>query len=394
MAASTTSFQPFKPAQPRIAHPPSMIPGLGGMDGGAFNQTNYRYSMPASGIMAQSNNSMPSLLGLEGFEASSVSQQLAPAPHRHVPSFQKPTPPVSKPGTPESFLSSGHGSPFLRPVQQQQTVEVEPKAPSSDKSEAPTSTNLAAPARPKRPVSAPMAGLPMVLLPGHMHRVPTASAPRSGSVPATEQRAKIEDCKEENTEPEHSGNPAPTQRGGKVPGDALAAGGGLGYLVSSQLRRADTEDMPTDTTPHHEHAEQSQDAKQEVATKTNWQPTTISGHSGHPSSRPVLPELDLSDLELNLEPSKTSKGAQYSQAMPDNSKRGHSTREEDETSDYEHDGDDSDDEDYRRPIHPNAARLRRQLTTYSPARLENEEVDYEGSQYYRRTSSWRFNAGE
>lgn len=403
MAASTKTFQPFKPAQPRIAHPPSMIPGLGCVDGGAFNNTNFRYSMPAGGIMAQSNNSMPSLLGLEGFEASSASQQLLPErptdPHHRVPSFQKPTPPVSKPGTPESFLSSGHGSPFIRPVQQQQTAAVELMAPSSDKPEAQSNTNLAAPSRPKRPVSAPMADLPMVLLPGHMQGAPSASAPRSGSVPATEQRAKVEDCKEEDAKSERSGGPAPTQQDDKVLGAGLAASGGLGYLVSSQLRRADTEEMLTSTTLHHRHAEQNQGSRQQdVTPRTNWQPATVlPGHSENPSSQLMLPELELSGLELDLEPSKTSRGAQYSQAGRDNWKRGKSTRDtEDETSDYEHDPDrdNSDDEDYSRPIHPSAARLHAQDTTYSPARWENDEVDYEGSQYYRRTASWRSNVGK
>ncbi|KAJ4234482.1 hypothetical protein NW759_001476 [Fusarium solani] len=402
MAASTKTFQPFKPAQPQIAHPPSMIPGLGGLNTGAFNQTNYRYSMPAGGITAQSNNSMPSLLGLEGFEASSVSQHLPPerptAPHRRVPSFQKSTPPVSKPATPESFPSSGHGSPFARPVQQQQTPEVEVEPPSAIEPEARIDTNLAAPAQRKRPVSAPMAGLPMVLLPGHLKGAPTASAPRSGSVPATEQRAKAEDCKEEKTKSEQSDNPAPTQQGGKVDRAAvLAAGGGLGYLVSSQLRRVDTEDMqPTNATLHHQHAEQSQEARQqEVTTKTNWQPATVPGHSGHSSSQPMLPELDLSDLELDLEPSKTSKGVSHRRPVPNNSRYGKSTHDpEDETSDYEHDRDDSDDEDDGRPSRPNAVRLNTQDNTYSPARWENEEVDYEGSQYYRRAASWRSHVGK
>ncbi|RSL63809.1 hypothetical protein CEP51_013255 [Fusarium floridanum] len=384
MAASTKTFQPFKPAQSQIAHPPSMIPGLGGLDAGAFNQTNYRYSMPAGGIMSQSNNSMPSLLGLEGFEATSVSQHLPPerptAPHRRVASFQKHTPPVSKPGTPESFPSSGHGSPFSRPVQAPE-VEIEP--PTAIEPEAHTNTNLTAPTRPKRPVSAPMAGLPMVLLPGYMQGAPTASAPRSGSVPATEQRAKVEDYEEENTKSEQTRNPAPAQQGSKVPGAAvLAAGGGLGYLVSSQLRRADTEDMqPTST----------ESRQQEVTAKTNWQPATVSGHSRHSSSQPMLPELDLSDLELDLEPSKASKGA----PVPHNSKYSKSTRDaDDETSDYEHDRDDSDDEDDVRPSRPNAVRLNTQDNTYSPARWENEEVDYEGSQYYRRVASWRSHAGK
>ncbi|KAI8721885.1 hypothetical protein NCS52_00331100 [Fusarium sp. LHS14.1] len=389
MAASTKTFQPFKPAQPQIAHPPSMIPGLGGLDTGAFNQTNYRHSMPAGGITAQSNNSMPSLLGLEGFEASSISQHPPPerptAPHRRVPSYQKNTPPVSKPGTPESFPSSGYASPFVRPVQQQQPPEVEIEPPSAIEPESHINTNLAAPAQRRRPVSAPMAGLPMALLPGHMQGAPTASAPRSGSVPATEERAKA-DVYEEVTKSEQSVNPTTTQKGGKVDRAAvLAAGGGLGLLVSSQLRRVDTEDMqPTNT----------ESRQQEVTAKTNWQPAPVSGHSKHPSSQPMLPELDLSDLELDLEPSKTSKGAPRNQPVP-NSKYGKSTRDaDDDTSDYEHDRDDSDDEDDVRPSRPNAVRLSTQDNAYSPARWENEEVDYEGSKYYRRAPSWRSHVGK
>ncbi|KAJ3467524.1 hypothetical protein MRS44_005088 [Fusarium solani] len=378
MAASTKTFQPFKPAQPQIAHPPSMIPGLG------VQQQHALLVGPRR------------LRGLISFPASPPERPTAP--HRRVPSFQKSTPPVSKPATPESFPSSGHGSPFARPVQQQQTPEVEVEPPSAIEPEARIDTNLAAPARSRRPVSAPMAGLPMVLLPGHMQGAPTASAPRSGSVPATEQRAKAEDCKEEKTKSEQSDNPAPTQQGGKVDRAAvLAAGGGLGYLVSSQLRRVDTEDMqPTNTTLHHRHAEQNQEARQqEVASKTNWQPATVSGHSGHSSSQPMLPELDLSDLELDLEPSKTSKGVSHRRPVPNNSRYGKSTHDaEDETSDYEHDRDDSDDEDDGRPSRPNAVRLNTQDNTYSPARWENEEVDYEGSQYYRRAASWRSHVGK
>ncbi|KAM0440013.1 hypothetical protein ACHAPT_001115 [Fusarium lateritium] len=405
MAASTKTFQPFMPPKPQIAHPPSMIPGLGCVDGGAFNQTNYRYSMPAGGITTQANNSLPSLLGLEGFEASSAAQHLPPerptAPHRRVPSFQKPTPPASRPETPESVSSRGHGSPYVKPVQ---TTEVEAKVPSPGKPETHINTNLTAPARPKRPVSAPMAGLPLALLPGHMQGATAPSAPRSGSVPATEQRAKRpaepSEAKKPISKEDKKVKDDKEKKGGKVPsagavaagGAGLAVGGSVGYLVASHLRHEHVEESHTATTVHHWHTEQSQEARQpEVTPATNWQPATVPSHPQYSSSQPMLPELDLSDVELDLEMSRTSKD---SHSVPDNSKNETSTREaDDETSDYEHEVD-SDDEDDGRPSYVNAVRLNPQDNMYSPAQWDNEEVDYERSQYYRRTASWRSNVGQ
>ncbi|KAM6513544.1 hypothetical protein FALCPG4_015941 [Fusarium falciforme] len=168
-----------------------------------------------------------------------------------------------------------------------------------------------------------------------------------------------------------------------------------GYLVPSHLRRENTDESPATTTVHYWHTEQSQEIRQpEVAAETNWQPATVSNHLEYSSSQPMLPELDLSDMELDLESSGISKGQQHSQPVPGTSKVRKSTHEtEEETSDYEHDSD-SDDEDDGRPIHPSAMRLNAQDNMYSPAQWENEEVDYEGSQYYRRTVCWRCNVGK